>query len=140
MASVLDVEIVADQRHAERGVEALEKHVLGRDATAVVAQERDAVGARDAGASPFLGLLVDETLDPLCVLRPWRPVRFRDQHVAVRQDMEPARMLEPAGERIHRKAAGRGRFGASRPAFGVRDVDRRDRRLGGFRQGGGGPE
>ena len=51
-----DVEVVADKRHAERRVEVFEENGSRfRNAIAVgVAQERDAVRARDAGPRPLL--------------------------------------------------------------------------------------
>jgi hypothetical protein len=120
-----DVKVLPDQRHAERRVQVLEKHASRfSDAIAVaVAQQGDAVGARGAGAGALLHELDDPALDALPLLGPLRRIGFRDQHVAIGQNIEPARMVEIAREGGHRKPGGRGRFRSGRPALGGRDVD-----------------
>ena len=72
-----DVEVVADERHAERRIEVFEENGSRfRNAIAVgVAQKRNAVRARDAGAGPLLRHVKEEAFDPFGVLRP-RPDRW----------------------------------------------------------------
>ena len=125
-----DIKIVADQHHAERRIQSIhcaeeDAARLGNSVAVGVAQQRDAVGARHAGAGPFLKLLVDESLDARGVVRLGRCVAFGDQHVAVRQHIDGAGMIEPAGEGIHRHAAGGLGLVTGWPAGGGCDVDRR---------------
>ncbi len=124
------VEVAADQRHAERRVQARQQHAarLG-DAVAVgVAQQGDAVGARHAGAGARHHLLHDPALDALAVLGLGRGVGLGDEHVAVGQHEQPARMVEAGGERLHREAGGGRGPRAGGPADGGRDVDGGDER------------
>ena len=133
-----DVEILADQHHAERRIQPAEEDAarLG-DAVAVgVAQQRDAVGARHPGARPFLRLPVDKALDALAVVRLRRRVALGDQHVAVGQHIDRARMIEPGREGRDRHAVGGDRLGAVGPAADRGDIDRRDPRMFRRRQGG----
>ena len=65
-----------------------------------VAQQRDPVGARDRGARLRHLLLHDPALDALGVLGLGRRVGLGDQHVAVGQHVQPARVLEPVRERV----------------------------------------
>ena len=128
-----DVERVADERHAERRVAVLSRN--GRlhlgDAVAVgVAQQRDAIRARHRAAGLLLVPLEEPALDALAVLGPRRRVGLGDEHVAVRQHVEPARMIEAARECGDGRAAGGGRRRAVGPADGFDDVDRgKERRL-----------
>ena len=82
----------------------------------------------------------DPAPDAVAVVRLRRRVAFRHQHVAIRQHVDRARMIEPAGERIDRHAVGGGRLGAGRPAGGGGDIDRRYPGFLRRRQGRGGPE
>ena len=109
---------------------------LGNAIAVGIAQQRDAVGARNACARPFLRLLVDEALDALAIVRLRRRVALGDQHVAVRQHIDRARMIEPGGEGVDRHAVGGDRLGAIGPAVDAGDIDRRDPRMFRRRQGG----
>ena len=128
---IRDIEIVADQHHAERRVQPLDEDAPGiGDAVAVgIAKQRDAVGARRAGAGPLLRLFIDETLDALAVIRLWRGVGLGDQHIAVRQHVERARMVELFGEGIHRHAVLGLGLAVGRPANHRRNIDRWDPRI-----------
>ena len=77
---------------------------------------------------------VDEALDAdAALLR--RGVALGDQHVAVRQHIDRARMVEPGREGCDRHAIGGGRLGAVGPAVDGSDIDRRDPRMFRRRQG-----
>ena len=97
-----DVEIVTDERHAERRIEVFEEHGSRlRNPVAVgVTQKRDAVCARDAGAGPFLRHVKEEAFYPFGVLRPVRTVGFGHQDVTIRKHVEPAGVIEPSGESV----------------------------------------
>ena len=108
---------------------------LGNAVAVGIAQQRDAVGARNACARPALRQPVDEALDAdAALLR--RRVALGDQHVAVRQHIDRARMVEPGREGCDRHAVGGGRLGAVGPAVDRSDIDRRDPRMFRRRQGG----
>ena len=87
-----------------------QRRALIGDAVAVgVAQQRDAIGARHRGPRALHRLLHEEALDALAVLGPLGRRGFGDQHVAVRQHVQPARMIEPVGERDDLRCPGRDR-------------------------------
>ena len=135
-----DIEVVADQRHAERRVQPFEKDGPGfGDAVAVgVAQQRDAIGARRIGAGAAHDHLRDPALDAPGIVGLRRRVGLGHQHIAIRQDKERARMIEPGGERIDRHSAGGDRFAAGGPADRFGDIDRRDQGIFRRRQRGRG--
>ena len=85
------VEVAADQRHAERREQVPEEDGSGFGAAVPigVAQERDPVGAGDTSTGHLLNLLHGPALEALGLLG--RLVGFGDQHVAVGQDVDPAR-------------------------------------------------
>jgi hypothetical protein len=115
-----------------------------RDAVVVgVAQQGDAVGTGHGRAGALHHRFHHRALDPADPALARRSVAFRDQHVAVGQDQQPARMLESAGETRERKSGGGGRSLACAPADRGGDVDPRDqamvrRRERGIGAGGGG--
>ena len=84
----------------------------------------------------FCACLYDKALDALAVVRLRRRVAFGDQHVAVRQHIDRARMIEPGREGVDRHAVGGGRLGAVGPAVDGGDIDGRDPRMFRRRQGG----
>ncbi len=131
-----DVQIVADERHAERRIETGEKRTLElRDAIAVrIAQQRDAIGRRHGRAGLGHHLLLHRALDALAIFRTRRRGGFGHQHIAVRQGVQPARMLEAAGEGVHLDTGRRRRLHVRRPALGFRDLHHRDGLLLGLRQ------
>src|SRR5580765_511723 len=95
-----------------------------RDAIAVgIAQERDALGARNPGPGALHGALHDEAFDALALVRPLRCVRLRDEHVPVWKDIEPARMIETLRECDDPGASRRDRRRTGRPALGGRNLD-----------------
>ncbi len=69
------------------------------------------------------------SLDALAVLRLRRRIRFRDQHVTVRQHIEPTWMLELRGECRDRRARRSDRLAPFRPAARRRDVQGGDDRF-----------
>ena len=99
---------------------------LGNAVAVGVAQQRDAVGARDLGA----GLAHHEPHGPASeaelLVRLRRRVALGDQDVAVRQHVQPARMIEPAGELVDREARRRRRGSALGPGVGRSNVHRRN--------------
>ncbi len=122
-----DVERALDQRHAEGRMEPVEEDRprLGRAVAIRVAQEGDPVGARHAGAGPAHDQPHHEAPDPAALVRPPRGIGLGDQHVAVGQDIEPARMVEAVGEELRREPRGGGRALAGPPAVGWCNVDGR---------------
>jgi hypothetical protein len=77
---IRDVERVADERHAERRIEALEEHAadLGLAVAVGIAQQGDAIRARHARTGFLLRLVHEETLDAFLVLGALRRVGLRD--------------------------------------------------------------
>ena len=125
-----DVEVVADERHAERRGQVLEvdRLHLGDAVPVGVAQQRDPVRALHARARPIHDLAGDPGLHAGEFSVGGRRVALGHQHVAVRQGVEPARVVEPLGEGRDRQAGGGRGLGALRPARGRRDVDGGQRR------------
>ncbi len=121
------IQTAADERHAERGVQSFEEsRPCFRDAVAVrVAQQRDAVCARNASTGTLHGFLHDPALDAFAVLGlRWR-VGLCDQDIAVGQDIEPARMIEAVRIGRDRESCSRRRRGTHWPTPGRGDVDGR---------------
>ncbi len=123
---VADVEGIAHKRHAEGLALALQKHLACfRHAVAIgVAQQRDAVGAHPHGVGAFHradhGVVEDG---------PGRAVRAHglgDQHIAIGQHLDPARMIEAARERIDLETGRRDRRLSRAPALGRRHLQGRD--------------
>ncbi len=125
------VEIVAHQHHAERRVQPFQQHraQVRHSVTIGVAQQRDAVGAGHTSARPFHHQAHQPTLDALGVFGLGRSVGLRHQHIAVGQHMQPARVVQAAGERGHARARRRLRRRTGRPTLGGRDIHGRNQRL-----------
>ncbi len=116
--SVSDVQIVADQGHAERRVEVLQKHRAGLGHAVVigVAQQGDAVRAWHAGTGFAHDFLHHPAANTAAVIRfRWR-VGFRHQYVTVGQHVEPAWVIEAFGKCSHLRTGCGGRFATCRPA------------------------
>ena len=126
---VADVERIGEKRHAEWLLEAVEERVLRLgDAVAIaVAQERDAVRAvaerrrpshrRDHG-------VVEQAVD-----RVRRGQRFGDEDVAIRQHVDPSRMLEVGRKRVDLKPGSGVRRLSRAPTPGGRHLERREAAL-----------
>ena len=82
-----------------------------------LAQQRDAVGARHRGARPLINSSITQPLMPLASSGLGRRIGFGDQHVAVGQHVEPARMIEPSANAATFEALGRGRRRPLGPAL-----------------------
>jgi hypothetical protein len=123
-----DVKIIADQRHAERRVQSRQELGLHlRDAVAVgITQQGDAIGRRHYRARLLHVLLHEGAADSLAVLGSFGCGGFGDQHVAVRQRVHPARVLQAAGKRVDLYARGCGGFHAGRPPPGLGDLHHRN--------------
>ena len=134
-----DIKVAAHQRHPERRMQPLDEHGPRlHDAIAVgIAQQRDAIGARCGRAGPLHEELHRPAPDAATagVGAGWR-IGLGHQHVAVRQNIDPARMVQPVGERGDGQARRRDRRRALRPAYGRSDVHGRDEGLVGRRQHG----
>ena len=124
--AVGDVKLVADERHAERRHQIGQKHRANfRDAVAVhIAQQHDAIRARHRAAGPLLELLEEPALDAFrSVVRPRRRVGLGDEHIAIRQHVQPAGMIQSARECDDLCSGCRDRRAARRPPFGGDDFD-----------------
>ena len=107
------------------------------DAIAVgIAQERDAIGARWRGAGPLHEQLHRPAPHAAAAVGAGRRIGLGHQHVAVRQDIDPARMIQPVGEQGDAHALRRDRRSALRPTHGRSDIHGRDEGLVGRRQHG----
>jgi hypothetical protein len=96
-----------------------------RNAIAIaVPKENDPIGTGN-GTSPLLLEVAKEPPSeaPVIVRTLWT-VSLSDQHITVRQDVEPTGMLEVARKGVHDKASGCGRRGVCAPSDRRRDFDR----------------
>ncbi|MNP16441.1 hypothetical protein D3C76_1088330 [compost metagenome] len=125
------IEIVADQGHAKRRIEVFNKGGtdFGHAVMVTVAQQADAVGAGHAGTGATHHLAHHPATNALAVLGLGRGVGFRDQHIAIGQDIQPARVIQALGEGGHLGARCSHRLGAWWPANGRGDVDGGDQGL-----------
>src|SRR4029079_17149965 len=79
-----------------------------RDAVAVrVAEQRNSVRARDRGARLLHVAPEEPSTNALSVVRAFWRVRLGDEHVAVREHVEPTRMVQAFRERVD-QGSGRG--------------------------------
>ena len=137
-----DIQRIADQGHAEwRGQVFQECGLEFGHAIAVgVAQQTDAVGTGHAATGLLHHRAHDLALDPAGAALARRCVGLGHQHVAIGQHVQPAWMVQAAGEGVDREACGRGGFLALLPADRRGDVHGRQRdalRLGQGRIGAG---
>ena len=127
---VRDVQRLPDERHAEGCVEpGQEDGPQLRLAVPVgVPQQRDAVGAGHRPAGLLLEPLEEPASDPLVVLGPRGRVGLGHENVAVREHVQPARVVQASGERRHGRSLRGHRLARRGPAFRRDDVDQRDER------------
>ena len=127
---VRDVQRLADERHAEGCVESGQEHgpQLRLAVPVGVPQQRDAVGAGHRPAGLLLEPLEEPAPDPLVVLGPRGRVGLGHEHVAVREHVQPARVVQASGERRHGRSLRGHRLARRGPAFRRDDVDQRDER------------
>jgi hypothetical protein len=123
---VADIERAVEHRHAERVVQAVEEHVAGLgDAVAVgIAQQGNPVRAVAEGRGPAHGgrhRIVEDRTDAARHRK-----RLRGQHVAIGQDVDPARMLEAGGEGVDLQARSGDGGPSGVPAARRRHLERRD--------------
>jgi len=103
---------------------------VGNTVTVRLAQQSDSIGARVASrACSLLDHLIDLALNASVIVGLWRRVGFGDEHVAIRQRVQPSRMAQPPGECIYRYASRGVGFFIALPPFGRSDVDAREKRL-----------
>ena len=77
----------------------------------------------------FIAFFMKKPLMPLPSSRTFGRGRFGDEDIAVRQHVEPARVIEPVREGADLRAIRRNRLAAVRPAHGRRDLDGRYERF-----------
>ena len=121
-----DVKRLADQRHAEGRVEALQENrtLVGNAIAIAVTQQRDAVGRAGAGTGPAH----QHTHHPIgdAVLHARRRIGFGNEQIAIGQQIHPARMIELVGKGVDRQPLGGGGHGALFPAHGLGNVHQRE--------------
>ncbi len=127
---VRDVQRLLDERHAEGCVESGQEHgpQLRLAVPVGVPQQRDAVGAGHRPAGLLLESLEEPASDPLVVLGPRGRVGLGHENVAVREHVQPARVVQASGERRHGRSLRGHRLARRGPAFRGDDVDERDER------------
>src|SRR5215471_5331495 len=81
---------------------------LGHAVTILVAQQSYAIRAGEARPRPVLYCLVNPTLDPFCLVRPFGPIAFGDQDVAVGEYEQPSWVIEILGKGIDVQVRKRG--------------------------------
>ena len=118
-----NVEIAADQSHADGRIQALQKNVPFNFSRSCLAQQRDPVGTGlIAGAGHLHHQLADHAHDALHVIGPHRRLGFGDQHIAIWQHEQPSRVRKPTCQRGDRRAAGALRCAPLAPPFRLREV------------------
>ena len=126
---VRDIESIAYERHPEGRIEPGQEWALdlGDPVAVAIAQERDAVGAcRSCATRALLEEAHEPRLETIAFLGPRRRVGLGDEDVAIRQHIEPARMIEILGEGRNLQATSGGGRSSGGPALRRRDVDGRD--------------
>src|ERR1051325_443697 len=88
---------------------------LGNSIAVAVTEQRDAIGTRYGCPRDLREVRLDLRAQTLALVWPRRRVRLRHQHVAVRQHVQPARMVELGRELRHIEPCGNGRLASSRP-------------------------
>ena len=90
-----DIEIGADERHSEWRVESSDegRSHIGDAVIVRIAQKHDTVSARDRRTGLLHEKLHEKTLDTLSEFGLRRRCGFRDEDIAVGQNMEPARVI-----------------------------------------------
>ena len=127
-----NIDSVADQSHAERRHQARQELGLQlRDAIAIrVTQQQDFVGAGRHRAGLLHEQALEEALDAFrLALGLRRRIGLCDQNVAVGQAVEPTRVIEARGERLHFQPRCGDRHGPRWPTHGGGDLDRREEGL-----------
>ena len=123
-----NVEIITDQRHAERRIQMVEKDRLHvGDAVAVgIAEQRDAVARSrlSARCRPGLDVSHDDFLGTLD-RRGLRRLGFDHQNIAVGQHVDRARMLKPGRHGLNLETLGHRRRLSLLPANHLGDMHRR---------------
>ena len=125
-----DIELALGKRHAEGRIEAFREGSakIGDTVAVGIAQKRDPVGAWRCGTRSFHRQLHECLFEAEAFVVLGRCIGFGHQHVAVRQYMQPARVIEARSEGVHLQPFCGCRRGAFLPAFCVGDVDGRDHR------------
>jgi hypothetical protein len=103
------------------------------------AKQRDAVGARHRATGLLLVFLEEPSFDALAIVGTRRRIGFGDEHVAIRQHMQPSRVVQTAREGDDGRAVSDSGSAIRRPPFRGDDVDDGDQRSVGRRQDGIGP-
>ncbi len=130
---IAEVKTLTDQRHTEGLILTLNEDMsgFGHAITVVISPERHSVGADPDGlhaAHGFLSRALHQGFG-LCD----HFAGFGHQHIAIRQNLDPARMIEAGGKRIDRQAR-RARGDVSVfPTLGDRQFQGHDALLLGFR-------
>ena len=114
-----DVECISDQGHSERRVQIRNERRLGvRNAVPIAIPQQDYfVRARNSAAAARKEDLEKKASETSVVIRPLRRVCLSHQNIAVRQDVKPARMAEPARESPHGQSRARDWRLVARPSF-----------------------
>jgi hypothetical protein len=101
---------------------------VGNTVTIRVAEQNYLIGARDTAAGLRLKKLEEKSADASRVVGTPRCVRFRDENIAVRQNVQPARMVETARKCRDAESLGGMWPVITTPTFRGDDIDERDRR------------
>ncbi len=133
-----DIKIIADQRHAKRRVQVRKEHRADFClAIAIrIAQQRDAIGRRHAATGPAHDFFHHPRPDALALFSLGWCIALGHQHVAVGQHINPARMIEPGGQRRYRETSHWRRHDTCGPSLGRGNVDCGNQPFGRRRQFG----
>src|SRR4051812_16554999 len=74
---------------------------IGNAVAIAVAKQQQAILTRRAAASPSLKHSEEEALDSFRIIRPFRSIGLRDQHITVGKYVKPARMVQITRECPH---------------------------------------
>src|SRR6267143_1499999 len=107
---------------------------LGDAISVAIAKENDSILAWSRPSGLPLENPEEEALDSFPIVGPLRRVRFRHKYVAVRQDVNPSRMIQAAREGVDRESIRCHRRRITCPGLRCDDVYDGDQRFLGRRQ------
>jgi hypothetical protein len=99
---------------------------LGETVRTDAAQQRDAIGTGCRGTDSLHDALLDPVPDTALFADEGGRVAFSDQHIAVWQHVQPARMIESGRQCAHGESGRRPRLGTGGPADRTGEFEGRD--------------
>jgi hypothetical protein len=120
-----NVQVVADQSHSKRRMQVVEENRadVSLAVTVCISQQAYSICTGYCCSGSFHHSFHEPAAQPGCILRPGRRIGFGDEHVAIRQYINPSRVIQLAGKGGYGEAHRRRGRQVSLPANSWRDVD-----------------